>query len=215
MAVIKFDAPIYSDAAYVEGVANRDERMERALHKHCKRYFDQNYRGVFFVANEYKDEIFQEAFLTLWEKIAFGKIYVEKGVLMGTDGKPFTAKLTTYFMRIAKLKYLEWSRQNNTIGSNNDNNIEGLSQEMDLFDDSLYDNGEVMMLEIISDCIAHMSKRCSEILDKFYYQEKTLDDIMTEIPEIESKDALKTRKYKCMEELRTTANSIYQRYLNA
>lgn len=62
MAVIQFDAPTYSDAAYVEGVANRDERMERALYKHCKRYFDENYRGVFFIGNEYKDEIFQGKF---------------------------------------------------------------------------------------------------------------------------------------------------------
>ena len=47
----------------------------------------------------------------------------------------------------------------------------------------------------------------------FYYEEKTLDDIMIELTTFESKNALKTRKYKCMEELRKSAKSIYRRYL--
>ena len=46
-------------------------------------------------------------------------------------------------------------------------------------------------------------------------QGKTLDDIMIELRTFESKNALKTRKYKCMEELRKSAKSIYCRYLNS
>ena len=215
MTVIKFDAPTYSDAAYVEGVANRDERMEGALYKHCKRYFDENYRGVFFIGNEYKDEIFQEAFITLWEIIASAKIFVENGVLKGKGGKRFTAKLTTFFMSVAKLKYLEWVRKNNPFETKEEDELQSWINEIDIISDLPYDNEEEVMLEIISYCISHMSKRCNEIITMFYYEEKNLDEIMKEIPEFKSKDALKTRKYKCMEGLRITANSIYQRYLNA
>ena len=61
---------------------------------------------------EHKDEIFQEAFITLWEKIMNKKIYVEDGELKGKDGDAFSGKLTTFFMSIARLKYLEWAREN-------------------------------------------------------------------------------------------------------
>ena len=79
----------------------------------------------------------------------------------------------------------------------------------------LYDSDDETMLEIIADCISKMSKQCNQILTMFYYEEKTLDDIMTELSTFESKNALKTRKYKCMEELRKSAKSIYRRYLNS
>ena len=52
MAETRLYAKVYSDVAYVEGMYKRDPMMERALHKHCKQYFDENYRGVFFVGVE-------------------------------------------------------------------------------------------------------------------------------------------------------------------
>ena len=55
--------------------------------------------------------IFQEAFIKLWENIESKKIYAEDGVLKGKDRNPFTSSLTTYFMGIARLKYLEWVRE--------------------------------------------------------------------------------------------------------
>jgi len=215
MAVTRLNAKTYSDIAYVEGVFNRNPIMERALHNHCKRYFDENYKGVFFVGNEHKDEIFQEAFITFWEKIMNKKIYVEDGVLKGKDGDAFTGKLTTFFMSIARLKYLEWSRENLHRYTDEEEKRCRRGQEMELFKTLLYDSNDETMLEIIADCISKMSKQCNQILTMFYYEEKTLDDIMMELPTFDSKNALKTRKYKCMEELRKSAKSIYRRYLNS
>lgn len=215
MAVTRLNAKAYSDVAYVEGVFKRDPIMERALYYHCKRYFDANYKGVFFVENEYKDEIFQEAFIKLWENIINKKIYAEEGVLKGKRGEAFSGKLTTYFMSIAKLKYMEWARENPPKVSDEEEGQRKREQEIDLFKTLLYDSDDEVMLEIIADCISHMSERCNQILTMFYYEEKTLDDIMIELPTFDSKNALKTRKYKCMEELRKSAKSIYYRCLNA
>lgn len=215
MAVTRLKTKRYSDAAYVEGVFKRDPIMERALHYHCKRYFDENYKGVFFVGNEFKDEIFQEAFIKLWENITNKKIYAEDGVLKGKDGKTFSGKLTTYFMSIAKLKYLEWSRENPHKVSDEEEERRRREQEIELFKTLLYDSDDEVMLEIIADCVSHMSERCNQILTMFYYEEKTLDDIMIELPTFDSKNALKTAKYKCMEMLRKSARLIYLRYLNS
>lgn len=215
MAVTRLNAKTYSDIAYVEGVFKRDPMMERALYYHCKRYFDENYKGVFFVGNEYKDEIFQESFIKLWENIEKRKIYVEDGKLKGKGGEAFSGKLTTYFMGIAKLKYLEWARENLHNVSDGEEERRRREQEKELFKTLLYDSNDEVMLEIIADCISHMSERCNQILTMFYYEEKTLDDIMMELPTFDNKNALKTAKYKCMETLRKSAKSIYQRYLNS
>lgn len=212
--MIKLKAKTYSDAAYVEGVIRHDREMERALYECCKRYFDDNYRGVFFIGDEVqKMEVFQNAFITLWENIERKRIRVEDGVLKGKDGNLFTSSLTTYFMGIAKLKYLEWVREHARI----DCEKEGQSRGMDLsaYRDLLYDDDKEAMLTIIADCISRMSERCNQIISMFYYEEKNLDDILEALPSFKSKDALKTAKHKCMENLRKTAQGIYHRYLNA
>ena len=188
-------AKTYSDVVYVDGMYKRDPVIERALYNHCKQYFDENYRAMFFVGDEHKMEIFQESFIKLWENIEQQKIYVDDGVLKGKDGKPFTSTLTTYFMGIAKLKYKEWVREH-CVGLNIEN-VEKNRRDKDaeIYKEMLYDEGENAMLEIISDCISHMSERCNQILTLFYYKEMSLDDIMIELPTFTSKNALKTEKY--------------------
>lgn len=207
----------YSDVEYVEGMSKHNPFIERALNYHCKKYFDFNYKSVFFkeLNNEDKDDIFQESFIAFWENILAGKLYVETGTLFGGKGQPFSGRLTTYFMSIAKYKYYEWVRSN---ASNNTTDIEEMGMKQlfhELFDDD--DDDAVIKdkkLSIISDCISHMSERCRQILTLFYYEMKTLDDIMKEITTFISKDALKTAKYKCTENLRESANAIYDRYIN-
>lgn len=199
----------YSDAVYVDGVCRRDPLIERALHYSCKRYFDEHYSGIFFVSGEHKDEIFQETFIQLWENIMKKKIYVEEGVLKVIGGERLAGKLMTYFMGIAKMKYLEWTRQKVYI----DNSHGDAFSQKDFYE--LYEESDDdVMQEIIFDCMSHMSERCNQILTMFYYERKTLDYILYEIPTFNSKDALKTAKYKCMENLRDSAKSIYHSYFN-
>lgn len=215
MGIVRLNAKTYSDAVYVAGVFSHDPVMERALYKHCKNYFYENYTGVFFVGIEYREEIFQEAFIKLWENIIDKKIYVEDGELRGRNGAPLSGRLTTYFMSIARLKYLEWARHNLRNSHSEDENL-GLSvHEEELYASLFYGRDDEIMLEIIADCISRMPERCSQILTMFYYEEKTLDRIMTELPTFGSKNALKTAKYKCMENLRSSAKAIYHRHLNS
>lgn len=215
MATYRINAKNLSDAAYVVGIYNRDSIIERAFHNHCKQYFNEKYQGVFFIEKEYKDEIFHESFIKLWENIMDGKIFEKDGLLYGKNGKPFTSTLTTYLMAIARLKYLEWVRGHRKIRNMEDVDKSCISIDIESYKDILYDKNDNRMLEIIADCISHMPKRCYQILTMFYYEEKTLDDIMIELPTFDSKNALKTAKYKCMETLRMSAKSIYQKYLNS
>lgn len=216
---VRLIATTYSDAAYVEGVAKHDSIMERELYLHCRKYFFESYRSVFFCSEDNAQDIFQDAFITLWTKIENRKIYAEDGVLKNVCGTPFTSSLQTYFMSLAKFKFMEFAR-NNTLClelDEEENRMKELLQ--DTVEDSpmsewLYDDPSNTMLETIAQCISVMSPRCNEILTKFYYEEKSLDDILTELPSFTNKDALKTQKYKCMETLRTNAQAIYKRYIN-
>ncbi|MGN0316568.1 MAG: RNA polymerase sigma factor [Lachnospira sp.] len=192
--------------------------MQFELYTYCADYFWDNYRGVFFVDKTAAEDILQETFVAFWQNIERRKIYAKDGIVMGRDNKPLSGSVLTYFMGIARIKYLEWVRQH-PFYTDPESEMKRIIKETGFdtqeYIDILYDSSENKMLEIIADVISHMSPRCSQILTKFYYEEKKLDTILLEIPTIESKDALKTKKHKCMETLRTSARSIYKRYLNS
>ena len=101
----------YSDIAYIDGVYRCDSKMERAMHKLCRKYYDDNFHKQ-EVGEEGRKDIFQSSLLALWENIRNRRLYVEDGELKGRDGQAFTSSLTTYFMGIVNNKYMEWLRKN-------------------------------------------------------------------------------------------------------
>ena len=216
---IQFRTPIQEkEARLVAGMADKDRRIQYDLYAYCSDYFWDNYRGVFFADENVAAEILQNAFVALWESIERRKIYVEDEIVMGKDKKTLSGSILTYFMSIARNKYLEYGREH-PVYADSETELGRLLRE-EGFDhneyiDMFYDSGENMMLEIIADVISHMSPRCSQILTKFYYEEKKLEAILKEMSTIESYDALKTKKNKCMNALRKSAREIYCRKLNS
>lgn len=143
---------------------------------------------------------------------------MDDGIVMGKDAKPLNGSILTYFMSIARNKYLEYVREH-PVYADPETELGRLLRKEGFnpneYTDMLYDSGENMMLEIIADIISHMSPRCSQILTKFYYEEKKLEIILKEMPTIESYAALKTKKNKCMNMLRKSAREIYYRKLKS
>ena len=217
--IIQFRAPIQeNEARLVAGMADKRRRTQYELYAYCSDYFWDNYRGVFFAEENAAAEILQNTFIAFWENIERKKIYEADGIVMGKDNKPLNGSILTYFMSIARNKYLEYGREH-PVYADPETELGRLLRD-ERFDpneyiDMLYDSGENMMLEIIADVISHMSPRCGQILTKFYYEEKKLETILMEMPTIESYDALKTKKNKCMNTLRKSARDIYKRKLNS
>lgn len=206
------------EACLVNGMAYNDKQKQYELYAYCADYFWENYRGVFFADEDIAAEILQNSFIVLWENIEKKKIYVQDNIVMGIDDKPLKGSILTYFMGIARNKYMEWGREHPVYADPNTELGHKLKEEdfdHNEYTDLFYDSGENMMLDIIADIISQMPSRCNEILTKFYYEEKKLEVILSEIPSIESKNALKTMKYKCMENLRKSAREIYYRKLNS
>lgn len=206
----------HEEARMVTGVYREDKAAQYELYKYCATYYNEKFRGVFYAPDYAAEEIFQDSFIKLWENIESHKIYAEEGVLKGKNGQPLNGSIRTYFMGIARLKYFEWVREHpfyadpdTELGKEIRTN--GFNEEE--YMNGLYGESDNIQLDIIADIISHMSERCYEILTKFYYEGKDLDRIMEEIPSIESKNALKTKKHKCMESLKAAAKETYTRYL--
>ena len=205
-----------NEAYLIRGFVDRSA-AQFELYSYCYSYYKAHHKGVFFINDEWAvEEIFQNSLIKFWEDIENGKIYAEGELVMGKDGKPFTGSILTYFMSIARFKYMEWVKKNPTYADPEEEQIHEIQKIGKIAYDILYgdDDENMVMMNILADVISRMSERCREILTKYYYEEKDLDMILLEIPSIDSKNALKTKKHKCMENLRHTANEIYQRYLN-
>lgn len=192
--------------------------MQYELYSYCKEYYDTTNKGIFNAPDDARFEIFHESFKILWRKIDNRAIYVEDGIIKDKKGNQLDGSILTYFMGIAKMKYKEWLCEHPFCSDLESEVVKEIRKNG--FDEkeylnTLYGDSNNVMLDIIADAIARMSSRCKEILTKFYYEGKKLDMILLEIPSIETVNALKTKKYKCMESLRVMANETYKKYLNS
>ena len=207
----------HTDVEYVSGVLSKNRVLTEELYDECKQYFENNFKGVFLKeAAESKDDIFQNSFIKLWENIECGKLYVEDGRLKGHDKKDFRGALTTYLMSIAYLKYLEVGRRNPQEKKKDLDSSETRKKLRQNFEDFdiLYGKDDDIMLQIISDCISHMSERCNQIMTMRYLKNMNLNAIWDELPTFNSYDALKNEASRCKKKLKVCANEIYDNYLN-
>lgn len=215
----------YSDVEMVMGIQSKNQSiktaMENALYNQCKRYYNENHRSLFKVDEKTEEDIFHNSFIVLWQNIEKEIVSVKEGVLMGKDGEPFKATLTTYLMDIAKLKYLEWKRDDDKVHpkarkltSPEEETTPTPTPSLPEINKNikrwlLYGNDEQIKLAIISDFISQMSERCAEILSRFYYEEMDYSKMIRELPTYGSIDALKTQKYKCMQRLKALSGERY------
>lgn len=218
----------YSDVEFVEGLLY-DRKIQFALYRHWESYFNSHCGAEFYMVKDLKKEIIHNAYTVLWNKVRCKRIYVEEGVLKGAGGEPFKSSLTTYLMSVAKRNNLELVRDIkkmpniDDLGSHRQNNGDGdeggglLNKvpsepiEPNPFTDP---SAESAMRDIVAEIVSNMSERCKQILTMFYYKEMKLDRIMEELPSFTSKDALKSKKNKCMNRLKEAANARYKEYLN-
>lgn len=201
----------YSDAALVEGVFEKDKVMERALFRHCKVYYEEKYSSMFFDGEYGKDDVFQETLITLWDIIKTQRIYVKDDVLYGKNNKPLTCSLNTFFMGIARLKFLEQSRNDNK-GKDREEVEKAVLEALYGVDDENEIDVYNVKCGIVADCLSLLKDRCRQILEMFYIEEKTYEEMMPLFPMYHTEQALRNRKYHCMEELRESVKRIYEEY---
>lgn len=192
-----------ADAEVVAAYRAGDKRLQQAWYERCRRSFATGTARYGGISDLDREDLFQDSFIVLWEKMESGQVYVdESGAVMriSPSGTVPVHGLMAYFMRIVRNKYLELFRSRNI-------NVE-LDEAVtpaggDIFAELYWDEDpEVVKDRIVTSCLMSMPHSCLDILTKFYYQKKTLEQILEERPENTSYDGLKSRKSKCLANLK-------------
>lgn len=197
----------YTDVEVVDGLQRRERNVEEWFYRTARRYFMEKFHEEFF-DHTAKEEIFQNSFVKLWTEITSRRIALHGGHLTRTqkDGHffPLTCSLTTFLMAIARNEYREMVRDNR------------LTYVDRYFDDVIPDDATILfneepdedrMQRVVAECVGRLSPSCAEILTLFYYEGRSLDEILElRADSGTSKDGLKTRKSKCMNTLRQKIN---------
>ena len=188
----------YSDRRCVEGAHSGNEEVQKRLYLQCRDRFDRQAANFEHLSEAERKDLFQDAFVLLWEKIADGQIFVNDGKVYATRrGGQATEvpDLGGYFLRIAKNLYHEVLRAKGKI----------LLIAGELDDDSVLwwaDDKDAMRKMIIKQSVMLLAPRCREILTMFYYHDMTLEQIQEERPESKTYNGVKSAKSKCMAILR-------------
>lgn len=198
----------YSDIEVIHAIQNEVEPICKQFYLECRSYFLSKHTSVFtFKSRELEIlDLYQESFSLLYCEICSKRIYIRHNQIVrknkGGEYKPMSASLKTYLLSIAKFKNLEISHNTNTEFFNE-------SFIPDLID-SNEDTSEIY--DIVDYCVNFLlPERCKHILTLFYYERKTLDEILAIRKENNSKDGLKTSKSKCMSKLKRNILSELRR----
>ena len=147
------------EARLVAGMYDKNRKIQSELYAYCSKYFWANYRGVFFADEESATEIFQNTFIAMWENIERRKIYVSDDRVMGKNNEPLNGSILTYFMGIARIKYLEWVREHPAYADPETEMGRKIKEEgfdAQQYVNMLYDSEDNKMLDIIADVISYV-----------------------------------------------------------
>lgn len=207
--IFEFRRKAYTDIQIVEAYQTGDKKIQQFWYDKCRSQFGKgtsNYGGL----TDYdRDDLFQDSFIILWEKMESHQIYILNGSIhvSSKKGDCEIPDMLGYFMRIVKNKYLEMFYGGKYVMSLND--VVTSSNE-DFFAELYWDEDpDVEKDRIVSQCLLSLPKSCLEILTMFYYEKKSLEQILEERPENNSYDGLKSRKSKCMINLKKRITELF------
>lgn len=173
----------------IKGIKANDEVVLKNL------YAENFYKTEHYVltnsgSHEQAKDIFQEAFIAVWEQVQDNK---------------FTPKnesaLNGYLYTIAKnkwLNHLNSSRYKKTKSIDKNTHILNTNMEESFFRE--VDNDDTK-INNITNTFETLGDACKKLLSYFYYDNKSLRDI-SEILNITEASA-RNKKYRCLEKLRT------------
>lgn len=196
-----------TDIEIVRGLQQKDEAVEISFYTDCFRYFKERQKGIMVCESGFVEgyDLFQDAYLVLWNEITSRNIHVRDNSLFRYNkwgvSRKLSVSLKSFLMSIVKNKSYELLREE---GLYVHESLEALG-----FDDY---EPEISREGIVELVVASLPKRCQEILTLFYYEHKSLDEILAIRKENVSKDGLKSGKSKCMGQLKERVLAEFKKY---
>lgn len=161
--------------------------------------YAQNYTSVerYILNNSGKEadakDIYQEAIVAAWLNAKEGKFEVQDGKTIGG-----------YIFQIAKFKWLD------KLKSKSHRSTVRLAHENqpDEIDEADYSEEQEQRIQYLQTLYQKLDEKCKAILNRFYYEKKSLEEIGTELDY--DSGTVKTLKYRCMKKLK----SVHQKHSN-
>lgn len=200
-----FNPDRFSDARIVEAFSVDNVKIQKFWFERCRVQFAKGTAHYDGLSDYDRKDLFQDSFLLLLDKFRNRQVFVDReGCVMSVtrNGIHAVPDLTGYFMRIVKNKYLELYRSGKRLISLDESFVAD-NDENRIFDVLYWDESpEIEKERIVVKCLQSLPKSCLDILTKFYYEKKTLEEILEERKENSSYYGLKSRKSKCLSNLK-------------
>ena len=190
---------LYTDEFYILEIQKENMKVINHFHTYCRDYFRKTYKKLFQEEN-LEDDFFQESFVKLWKEIRRCSIFVQNNQIYKRNAAGeinlLKCSLRTYLIDITKNDYNQYLRKKEVSARDMEQLLSSKMSEADVTTHT-----EDLKSKIVSECVMNLPDSCYKIISLFYYEQKNYDEIMEMSDNYTSKDALKTRKYKCMEQL--------------
>lgn len=158
-------------------------------------FLDKTYRHNFKIVKNFvlknngteaeAKDVFQDAMMITWMNLKEGKFKLKNEFALGA-----------YIYKIAKYKWIDKlkSKERKSVLRNQQFNFESVEN-----DDIDYHESEANLQYLMS-LYGQLNTKCKEVLNKFYFDKKKLEEIASEL----NYDAgsIRTIKYRCMQKLR-------------
>lgn len=174
------------------------ERFKKNDHDAISEFYDKHKDEFvlftikkFNLSMETSKEIYQEAFLAMYQNILSGRL------------QSLSSTLKTYLFQVGKYKvFNELKRSSKHIEAEHQAGLAELPVEEIL----LMTEQEEQMKNAVSSALLKLSSGCRKLLSLYYLQKKKYDEIM-ELMDYKSIDSVKTQKYKCFKKIESLIKS--------
>lgn len=180
-----------TDKQYIAALQNGDQRAFADLY--------DAYRGRFFgymlkyyrKSDDYIADLYQDSCVAFWQNIQKGKLAPET----------LTSSIETYIIGVAKYILMARDRRYKEILSDRElSSFAPAVSEERLRDETERD-------EVIQSVVNRMDEPCCSLLDKFYWEELSGEEIARQM-NYKNADTVKTQKYKCMQKLKVALTGV-------
>ncbi|MGB1307875.1 MAG: RNA polymerase sigma factor [Oceanihabitans sp.] len=134
-------------------------------------------------------DIFQEAFITVWNNVKSGKFKAKS-----------RSSINGYLYSISRNKWLDFLRSKHfkkTIVASKINQFEALGATIQEQEEYIL---KEQQLECIMQAFKHLGVTCKSVLIKFYFEKKSMQTIAEELQLDEA--STRNKKYRCMQKLK-------------
>jgi RNA polymerase sigma factor (sigma-70 family) len=168
----------------LKGLARNDEKSVEEIYKYNYNLIQALIVNNSGTTDDAKD-IFQEAMMVLYEKARSGNFELN-------------CQIRTYLYSVSKRLWLKKLQQSNRFVKDfGDEGMGNVPVEEDLEDHDEKD----AVYEMMHQSFHQLGEPCKSLLEAFYFQKKTMQDIANSFGYTNSENA-KTQKYKCLMRLK-------------